>query len=154
MNNQPAGKILAQFTFPVEQGKVAEFAAAGRTPHPLFTEREAALAAGLPGCMAPITYPSTFVFHVGAESAVMELMMRLKMNPARSVHGETEFHSHREMIVGDLLDATLVVSSDEVRASRNGVRRRFVGLDLILRNQKGELVSSMENTFIETLGNE
>ena len=44
MNEQAAGHVLATFEFPVEAGKVAEFAAAGRTPHPLFTDREAALA--------------------------------------------------------------------------------------------------------------
>lgn len=154
MSEQSAGGILAKFKFPVERGKVAEFAAAGRTPHPLFVDREAAQAAGLRDCVAPITYPSTFVFHMGAESAVLELMQRLKMNPARSVHGEIQFRSHQEVVVGDVFDATLVVVSDEVRTSQSGIKRRFVGLDLLLHNQEGVLVSTMENTFIETLSNE
>lgn len=152
MNQQVAGEILVKFKFPVERGKVAELAAAGRTPDPLFTDRNAAQAQGLPDCIAPITYPSTFVFHIGAESAVLELMLRLKMNPARSVHGEVQFHSYQPLLVGSELDATLVVSSDEIRTSRNGTQRRHVGLDLLLRDQDGVLVSRMDNIFIETLG--
>jgi len=154
MNEQAAGHVLARFEFPVEAGKVAEFAAAGRTPHPLFTNREAALGAGLRACIAPVTYPSTFVFHIGADAAVLELMKQLKMNPARSVHGEVQFHSHQPIHVGEQLQATLVVASDEVRTSANGVTRRFVGLNLLLHNQDGVLVSTTENTFIETLSHD
>lgn len=152
MSQQVAGEILAKFKFPVERGKVAEFAKAGRTPHPLFIDPTAAQAAGLPNCIAPVTFPSTFVFHIGAESAVLELMVRLKMNPARSVHGEIQFHGYQPLVVGVELEATLVVSSDEVRIGRNGVSRRYVGLDLLLHNHSGALVSKMENVFIETLG--
>lgn len=154
MDKQPDGQVLANFRFPVERGKVAEFARAGRTPHPLFLDRDAAVEAGLRDCVAPITFPSTFVLHMGTDAAVMELMERLEMNPARSVHGEIQFHKHLDIHVGDVLEATLLVSSDEVRTSASGARRRFVRMDLILRNQEGKKVSSTENTFIETLGNE
>lgn len=140
------GKILGTVTFPVEAGKVREFAKSLHDPNPVFRETEEAQRAGFSAIPAPPTYSVVAAhFHEG-DSAFSSLGLDL----ARVLHGEQTWTYHRTPVVGDVLTGqTRVVSVEKKPGSRGGVMT-FVKLGTEYRDQNGEPVLTEESTVIET----
>jgi hypothetical protein len=68
---------IDEFDFPVERGKIKEFANAICDPNPVYRDQKYAVAEKFRDVLAPITFPMTFVFHVNSENAVLEAMQKL-----------------------------------------------------------------------------
>lgn len=147
MNMQ--GVELATFEFPVERGKIKEFATAIRNPHPLHVDSNYAKSRGFQDVIMPITFPATFPFHVDIDNAVMGLMTKLKMNPSTSVHGEIEFIHRRSVHAGEVLHGVMRVGRIYVKEGQLGGRMNIVELVLDFFEENGALVCQVTNLFIE-----
>ena len=58
--------------FPVERGKIHEFAVAILDEHPHYHDEETARAAGLPSVVAPPTFPIASALYAGADPMTAE----------------------------------------------------------------------------------
>lgn len=140
------GKVMGTVTFPIEAGKVREFAKSIQDPNPIFRDRSAALAAGFSDIPAPPTYTVVAAHFQEGESGIMSLGLDL----ARVLHGEQEWTFHRTPVVGDVLTGqTKVLSVDQKPGGRGGVMT-FVKIETAYVDQKGEPVVTEVSTVIET----
>lgn len=106
----------APSTFEVGREHLRQFADAIGDPNPLYRDRAAAQAAGLPDVVAPPTFLTTLAFRFGAASPVAD--PGLGLDYSLVVHGEQQFALHRAVHPGDVL--TSVQRITEVRdAGRN-----------------------------------
>lgn len=140
------GKVMGTVTFPIEAGKVREFAKSIQDPNPVFRDPAAAAAAGFSAIPAPPTYTVAAAHFQEGESGIMSLGLDL----ARVLHGEQEWTYHRRPVVGDVLTGeTKVLSVDQKPGARGGVMT-FVKLGTTYVDQKGEPVVTEVSTVIET----
>jgi acyl dehydratase len=99
--------------YEVSRVKIAEFAAAIGDPNPVYTDRDAAVAAGYPDVIAPPTFPIV-VSTPAAGLAVAD--PALGINYAMVVHGEQRFEYARPLHAGDVVTAqATIVSIRQVR---------------------------------------
>ena len=144
-----AGKSLGVFQFPVERGKIKEFAKATGNGDPLHLELEHAKEAGFDNVLMPLTFPGTFTFHLPSEDAVMDAMKDLGMDPGRSVHGETEFIQHRPVPAGETLSVEMSVGDINAKQGARGGTMTFVEILLQFKDSSGQPALQMKNIFIE-----
>ena len=135
---------------PIERGKIHEFADAILDDHPFYHDEEAARAAGLPSVVAPPTYCLTAALYAGEEGAMPD---ELKALDARfMLHGAQEFTFERPVFAGDLLtEEQGEVKAYEKTGKRGGVMK-FVEIETIHRDQKGEIVMRSRATVLQTAG--
>lgn len=143
------GKILAKFEFPVERGKIKEFALATGNPHPLYLDRKHAQDEGFPDVIMPVTFPVTFPFHSGMSDTVMDMMKMLGMNPRTSVHGEVELTHHRIIHAGETLNCEIKVEKIYSKEGKTGGKMTFVEIVLNLYDAENSLACVLSNLFIE-----
>ncbi|MBI9074960.1 MAG: MaoC family dehydratase N-terminal domain-containing protein [Desulfatibacillum sp.] len=144
-----AGKSLGVFEFPVERGKIKEFAQATGNTNPMHRNPDHAREAGFGNVLMPLTFPGTFTFHMPSEDAVMDAMNDLGMDPARSVHGETEFIQHRPVFAGEILTVKMSVGDITEKAGTRGGTMAFVELLMRFFDSNNEPALEMRNVFIE-----
>jgi acyl dehydratase len=110
------GRPTVAATVHVERGAVQNFAVAVTDENPVYTNLEAARAAGFDNIPAPPTF--TFAVQnagkfaeeqppdpTGGRSPMMEVIGTLMANGGMVLHGEQEFVYHRPVVVGDTLHA-------------------------------------------------
>lgn len=110
------GRPTVAATVHVERGAVQNFALAVTDDNPVYTDLEAARAAGFDAIPAPPTF--TFASQncgkfaeeqppdpTGGRSPMMEVIGTLMANGGMVLHGEQEFVYHRPVLVGDTLHA-------------------------------------------------
>jgi acyl dehydratase len=140
---------LDSFEFPVERGKIKEFANAICDPNPVFRDREYASKAGFNDVIMPVTFPMTFVFQQASENAVLESMQTLGMDPVRSVHGEIEFICERPVCAGETLHGEIHIGNIYEKAGKRGGTMTFVEHETRFYDGSGELAVTVRNIFIE-----
>lgn len=144
--NELVGKALGTVTFPIEAGKVREFAKSIQDPNPVFRDPEAAVQAGFSAIPAPPTYSVVAAHFQEGEGSFSSLGLDL----ARVLHGEQSWTFHRTPVVGDVLTGeTKVVSVEQKPGGRGGVMT-FVKLGTEYLDQNGLPVVTEESTVIET----
>ena len=67
-----AGTKFLDFEFPVERGKIKEFANAICDPNPIYSDREYARSKGFDDVLMPVTFPVTFALHMPSDNFVLE----------------------------------------------------------------------------------
>ncbi len=144
-----AGKTLLVFEFPVERGKIMEFAKAVNDPNPVYRDRNHAKEQGFPDVLMPVTFPMSFVHHLPSQNIVFEAMNELKMNPAMSVHGGVEFIHERPVFAGETLRGELVAGDLYEKKSKSGKNLTFIELLTKFYDQQNQLVVTIKNVFIE-----
>ena len=143
------GTKLDEFEFPVERGKIKEFARAVLNPHPAYLDREAAREMGFDDVPAPVTYAGTFSHHVTSDDAVMDGMKKLGMDPALSVHGEVEFIHYRPVCAGETLHCELVIGNIYEKEGKRGGSMTFVEMDANFTDAQGNPAMKVRNVFIQ-----
>ena len=98
MNESAKGASFGKMTFPVERGKVREFATAILDDNPLYIEEETPL--------APPTFTMTSQFWPATSD---EPPPDLGIDYARVVHGEQEFEYLEPIRAGDVLSGEITV---------------------------------------------
>jgi acyl dehydratase len=144
-----AGTKLADMEFPVEKGKIREFATAICDPNLVYRDREYARSRGFKDLLMPVTFPGTFTFHLGSENAVMEMMERLEMDPAKSVHGSFEVIYERPVSAGETLRGEVMVGRIYPKEGKRGGTMTFVEMEISFYDTEDKLAFTVRNEFIE-----
>ena len=139
------GLTIDRVRFPVEAGKIREFAVAVGDPGPVYREPEAARAAGYPGVPAP----PTFVVVAGHWRDQAAMVKALGIDITRVVVGETAWEYHAPLHAGDRLTAARVVESVVRRRGGRGGMMRLITIAAEFRNQHDELCVRQRDVVIE-----
>ncbi len=148
-NMEMTGKKIADGEFPVERGKIREFASAICDPNPVYRDREYARGKGFKDVLMPITFPGTFTFYLGSENAVMEMMETLDMDAGKSVHGSFEVIYERPVCAGEPLRMEVVVGRIYQKEGKRGGAMTFVEMDIRFYDAEDKLALTVRNEFIE-----
>ena len=136
--------------FPVERGKIHEFANAILDEHPHYHDAEAAEAAGLPGVVAPPTFSmASALFHDPDTKPVDELR---EIDMRFALHGAQEFVFERPLFAGELLRGEPGEVKSYRKRGRRGGEMKFVEFETIYRGRDGEVVLRTRTTAIQTEG--
>ena len=135
---------------PVERGKIHEFAEAILDPHPHYHDEEAALAAGLPSVVAPPTFAMTTALFPNAGQALHPELAKLDMRFA--LHGAQEFNFERPICAGDQLTGEMGAVKAYEKQGKRGGTMKFVEIETLYRDQKGDVVLRTRTTAIQTAG--
>jgi acyl dehydratase len=136
--------------FPVERGKVHEFADAILDPHPHYHDEEAARAAGLPGVVAPPTFLMAASLFEGSTPASPDAVSELDMRFA--LHGAQDIEFERPLLAGDRLVAEIGETRSYEKGGAKGGRMKFVEIEMVFRDQAGDVVARSRATAIQTQG--
>lgn len=139
------GLVIDEVSFPVEEGKIREFAIAVGDPDPVYRDRAAAHAAGHPAIPAP----PTFVVVAGHWRDQAVMVERLGLDIRRVVVGETGWEYLQPIHAGDRLEAVRVVESVTERPGRRGGTMTLIAVVAEFRNQHGEVAVRQRDTVIE-----
>ena len=143
-----AGRDLGTMTFPVDRSKVREFARALGDPDPVYTDVDAARAAGF----TDIPVPPTFVVSSAHWREEDNMVATLGLDLRRVLHGECGWEYHGPVVVGDQLTARRRVSGVNRREGRRGGTMTMVTIETDFVNQREELVVRQTDVLIETGG--
>ncbi|WP_120967718.1 MaoC family dehydratase N-terminal domain-containing protein [Comamonas sp. lk] len=136
------GHELPASTITLDRGRLRFFAKAIGETAALYTDVDAARAAGY----ADLPAPPTFVFAAELDSgAVDQLLARLGVPIAKILHGEQSFSYHRVACAGDTL--TVQSTVDDIYAKKNGALE-FVVKSSRATNQRHELVAEMRSVIV------
>jgi hypothetical protein len=139
MDKSIIGVGLGRVTFPVERGKVREFATAILDDNPLYLDEEAPPAPPT-FTMTQQLWPSTFD----------EPPADLGINFALVVHGEQEFEYLEPVRAGDVLTGETRVADVYTKEGKRGGTLTFLVLETRFSNQHGKEAVVARATLIET----
>lgn len=148
-NKEMIGKVLAVIAnFPVERGKIREFAGAILDDNPVYRDRDYARSKGFADVIAPPTFPaSTFQFFLDTD--LWEICHELGIDLARSVHGAVEIVHHRPVCAGETLHGRMVVRDIQEKKGARGGKMTFVEVEVELCDEKDSPAVLVRHTFIE-----
>lgn len=136
------GHVLQPSVLPIERSRLQFFAKAIGEDNPLYTDREAAVAAGY----ADLPAPPTFLFAAELDSqAIDQLLADLNIPLSKLLHGEQSFTYHRPACVGDTVTVRSTIS--DIYDKKNGALE-FVVKDSRATNQRNELVAEMRSVLV------
>jgi acyl dehydratase len=139
------GMMIDKVEFPVEEGKIREFAIATNDPDPIYRDLIAARAAGHPAIPAP----PTFVVVAGHWRDQSAMVAALEVDIRRVVVGEAKWEFHAPIYAGDRLTAARVVESVTERPGRRGGTMTLITLTAEFRNQRDELCVRQRDVVLE-----
>jgi len=135
---------------PVERGKIHEFASAILDDHPHYHDEDAARAAGLPSVVAPPTFPMVTALFAAPDQKMAPELKELDMRFV--LHGAQEFTFERPICAGDVLRGEGGEARVYEKEGKRGGVMKFVELETVYRDQKGEVVVRTRTTAIQTAG--
>lgn len=140
---QYIGLEFEAFTFDVERSQLRLFAKAIGETRPLFTDAEAAIAAGY----SDLPAPPTFAFSIGMNPAdPFDMLKALKVDLARVLHGDQSFEYVRAICAGDRIRVRRKVT--EAYQKKGGALTFFV-LSLIYEDARsGDLFCKARQTVV------
>lgn len=125
------GRVIDTVDFPVEEGKLREWALAVGSEHPDAGE-------------VPITF-SAVAGHWRDQAAMVD---DLRLDIRRIVVGGVEWEHHAPVAIGDRLRGSRVVTAVDTKARGGGVMT-LITLETRLERGDGELVVVQRDTVIE-----
>ena len=129
-------------TLDVEKGRLRLFALATGQGDPIYSDEEAARAAGHPS----IPVPPTFLFCLEMERPnPYGWFDELSIPLPKALHGEQGFTYHRMAYAGDAL--TFDSRITDIYTKKGGLLEFVVQLNRIT-NQRGELVAEFDRTLV------
>ncbi len=140
------GVVSEPRTVDVERGFLRFFAHATNETNPLYTDDEAARAAGHPAVLAPPTYLFCLFNSAPAKRGnVFDPEGGIGVDMARVRHGEQKYAYHKPVYAGDRLTLTTTTSSIY---ERRGGALEFIVQDTRAVNAAGELCIEMSATTV------
>ena len=139
------GMEIDEVRFPVERGKVREFARSLGDPDPVHLDGGAASSAGFDGIPAPLTF-GMVAMHWRDRDAMIE---DLGFDFTRLLHGGVRWDYRRPVLVGEELRATRRVADVKRRDGKRGGSMTFVTVETEFRDADGELAILQVDTLIE-----
>ncbi len=138
------GKVYPPFEFPVERGKIREFALASRDDNPIYRDPEYAKASLAGGILAPPLF-SRILLYEGTQ-----VHADLGFDWRNVLLGGLEFDYLKPIRAGDTLMGHMRVADLYQKEGRRGGTMTFAVIEITYRNQKGEAVLVSRRTLIET----
>jgi acyl dehydratase len=142
------GRDLGQVRFPVERGKLREFARSLHDDDPVWHDPEAAAAAGFDGVPTPPTI--TVISAHWTAGGLVGHALNLGLDVRRLLHGESSWSYAAPVRAGDELTASTHVADVTTREGRRGGTMTLLTLETAFANQRGEHVALLRETMIET----
>lgn len=141
------GRRLGQVTFPIERGKLREFARALHDDDPVWHDPGAAGELGFDGVPTPptITVLAAHWFPGG----LIGPPLQLGMDVDRLLHGESAWTFAAPVRLGDELTATMTVADVTQREGRRGGVMTLLVIETAFVNQRGEAVATLRDTWVE-----
>ncbi len=130
------GADLGEVTFPVERGKVREFAGAILDDNPLYQDERPPVP--LTFSMAQSFWPRT-----GGD------LSKVSINYAMVVHGGQEFEYLRPVHAGDVLEGRTRVADVYEKEGKRGGTMTFYVFETTFSNQDGQAALISRNVLIE-----
>lgn len=136
------GHETAASVLPIERSRLQFFAKAIGETQAIYTDRNAAQAAGY----ADLPAPPTFLFAAELDSgAVDDVLAKLEIPLAKLLHGEQSFTYHQPACVGDTVTVTSRI--EDIYDKKNGALEFVVKASKAV-NQRGELVAEMRSVLV------
>jgi acyl dehydratase len=136
------GREYDPFTVEVEKGALRAFAEAIGETNPIFLDETSAKSAGHPAIPAPLTYGFSLVMHANQGFKVHE---DLRIDRARTVHGEQGFVYDRPIYAGDVVTGRQrIVDTYE----KKGGALQFIVTEINLANQCGEKLCDLTTVIV------
>lgn len=133
------------FTFPVEAGKVREFARAVLDDdNPIYWDAAYARSQGFKAPLVPPTFVQAASFWRPASPGGGE------RNLLRVLHGEQEFEYLHPIYVDDVLTVTTARVDEYEKTGRRGGTMKFIVNETTYTNQDGQVCVKARSTTIET----
>jgi hypothetical protein len=133
------GTELGATTFPVERGKIREFANAILEDNPAYLEDERP--------QAPLTFTMTTAFWPREAGAPVP---NLGLNYARVLHGEQEYEYLKPVQAGDVLTGRSKISDVYEKEGKRGGTMTFVVFETQFTNQRSEVAVIARQVIVET----
>lgn len=134
--------------FPIEKGKIREFAKAIQEDNPIFYDEQAAVAVGYRSIPAPLTFSQALNFWNPNESPVIQLGLDLRY----VLHGGQEYEYFKPVVAGDVLQVSCRMADAYDKEGSRGGRMLFVVIETLFTDQQGEKVLSSKQIIIQTGG--
>lgn len=136
------GKELPPSTLTVDAGRLRFFAKAIGETNPIFTDVDAAKAAG----HANLPVPPTFLFGIELESPdAFEWLANLGVDLRRVLHGEQSFTYHSTAVAGDVLTSTPTIGNVY---SKKGGALEFIEKTSTVTRANGDLVAELKSVIV------
>ena len=136
------GHVLPASVLPLERTRLQFFAKAIGETDPVYTDRDAARAAGY----ADLPAPPTFLFAAELDSGLtFRLLDQLQIPLAKLLHGEQGFVYHRAACVGDTV--TVCSTITDIYDKKGGALE-FVVKTSRATNQHEELVAELRTVLV------
>lgn len=132
------GADLGSTTFPVERGKIREFANAILDDNPAYQGEDP---------VAPPTFTMTTAFWPRSSDTPLP---DLGLNYARVLHGEQEFEYLLPIVPGDTLTGRTKISDVYTKEGKRGGTMTFVVSETTFTNQRGEAAVIARQVLVET----
>jgi acyl dehydratase len=136
------GRKLAPSTLTLERGRLRFFAQAIGETDPVYSDLDAARAAGYADLPAPPTFLFAAELDSGQSMALLEL---LQIPLAKLLHGEQGFTYHRAACAGDTI--TVRPRITDIYDKKGGALE-FVVKTAEARNQRDELVAELRTVIV------
>lgn len=135
-------KLMKEFTFTIERGKIREFAQAIGLEDAVYSDINVARQAGHRDIPAPLTFGTVPEMWHGVDFE--EMIEELGLELLRTLHGEQAFHYHKQMYAGDeLIGKTYLVHIQE----KNDMM--LFTFETAFYNENNEMVLSSRSVVIE-----
>ena len=136
------GKVLPPAVLEIEKGRLRFFAKAIGETNPIYTDENAAKAAGYSSLPAP----PTFIFAAELDSnTLMPALQEMGVNLSRILHGEQRFDYVEPIVAGD----TITVESrfTDIYDKKNGALE-FLVKESVATNQHGKRVANIRSVLV------
>jgi acyl dehydratase len=138
------GRVLDTVTFPVEAGKIREFARATLATSPIHEDAQSAAERGFDAVPAPPTFAVSVAHHRTVDEA-----SALGLDLRRVLHGEAAWEFFKPVVAGDVLTAHREVADVIQREGGRGGRMTMIIIRTDFTTADGALAIRQSDTIIE-----
>jgi acyl dehydratase len=136
------GYNFTPVTIPVEEGRLKFLAKTLGETKLIYTDPDAAKVAGLPGLLAPPTFP--FILEIDALDLV-DFMSVLGEPLEKLLHGEENFNYYAPIYAGDHITVRKIITDI---IDKKGGALQFVISDNSFTNQHGIIVAETRTNYV------
>ncbi|GAA5317556.1 MAG: MaoC family dehydratase N-terminal domain-containing protein [Candidatus Pelagadaptatus aseana] len=142
LDRSKIGHEFPSFSVDIEKGRLKFFAKAIGETNPVYTDEEAARAAGFKALPAP----PTFMMSVDLDAPeFLPMLSLLEMDLGRVLHGAQDFEYIGQIYAGDTITQTSKILD---MFDKKGGALEFIVLESAYTNQDGELVGKAQQTIV------
>lgn len=142
------GRVLETVTFDLNRSKLAELARAFHEEDPVWSQADAARAAGF--ATLPVPPTATVIADHERQGGALAHAEALGVDIGRLLHGEAAWEFERPLRLDDRLTATSKVTGVKTREGKRGGTMTFITIETTFLDHAGAVVATRRDTLIET----